>query len=136
MSRIVQGYLELRKLALRLPDTEEGIACAGTALEKRTIKTRGKAFLFLGVDDAMVKLCASLAAAVALARNEPDRYQAGKTGWVKVTFGEEPPPLALLEKWIAESHGLMAGTEPARARRSVPGRKVAKRPAKKKPGSP
>jgi hypothetical protein len=45
----------LRQIALRLPGTEEGVACAGTSLEKRTIKVRGKAFLFLGAGDAMLK---------------------------------------------------------------------------------
>ncbi len=38
----------LRKLALALPEVEEGVSCAGTALERRTVKVRDKAFVFLG----------------------------------------------------------------------------------------
>ena len=105
----------LRKLALEFPGTEEGVACEGTPIERRTIKTVGKAFLFLGVGDAMFKLGASLPAASKLAMKEPDHYKAGKSGWVKVIFGNEPPPLARLEKWIGESYQLMtAGKKPAK----------------------
>ena len=39
---------DLHSIAAKLPDVEEGVACAGTSLEKRTMKVRGKAFLFLG----------------------------------------------------------------------------------------
>ena len=46
----------LRRVALRYPEAEEGVACEGTAAEKRTIKARGKAFLFLGATGAMLKL--------------------------------------------------------------------------------
>jgi len=46
----------LRKLALGYPGTEEGVACEGTALEKRTVKARGKAFVFLGVSEVLLKL--------------------------------------------------------------------------------
>ena len=34
----------LRQRALCLPDVSEGVACEGTALEKRTLKVHGKAF--------------------------------------------------------------------------------------------
>ena len=40
--------VSLRGLARKLPDTEEGIACHRPALEKSTVRARGKAFLFLG----------------------------------------------------------------------------------------
>jgi hypothetical protein len=98
----------LRATALRLPDTEEGVACEGTALEKRTIKVRRKAFLFLGAADAMLKLGDSKVEAAKLAAKEPDRYKVGATGWVTVKFGDEPPPAGLLKRWIDESYRLAA----------------------------
>src|SRR5688572_15785556 len=76
----------LRSAALRFPEAEEGIACEGTALEKRTIKARNKAFLFLGATDAMLKLHDSVAEATKLASKQPDRYKVGAHGWVTVSF--------------------------------------------------
>ena len=66
----------LRSLALRYPGAQEGIACNGNSLEKRTIKAGGKAFLFLGPRDAMLKLRDSLPEATRLARELP----AGRAG--------------------------------------------------------
>ena len=70
----------MRAIALKLPDVEEGVACEGTALEKRTVKVKGKAFLFLGTGDALLKLDGSLAAATKLADKTPARYRVGKGG--------------------------------------------------------
>jgi predicted DNA-binding protein (MmcQ/YjbR family) len=95
----------LRELALRYPEAQEGISCAGTPLEKRTVTARNKAFLFLGKADAMVKLRDSLADVARLAAKEPGRYKAGAHGWVTVMFSDgAAPPLDLLEKWIDESY--------------------------------
>ncbi len=109
----------MRMLALRYPETREGIACAGTVLEERTIQVKGKVFLFLGVADAMVKLRDSLAEASALSRKEPDRYQAGGQGWVRVKLRDDdstpPEPMA---RWIEESYRLMA---PVKLVASLPG---------------
>jgi hypothetical protein len=103
----------LRRAALRHPDTHEGVSCEGTSLEKRTVKAHGKAFVFLGVGDVMVKLRESLPEARRLARKEPERYRAGAHGWVKATIAEdEVPPLALLERWIDESYRLVADGHP------------------------
>lgn len=60
----------LRKLALRYPDAEEGVACEGTAIEKRTVKAGKKAFVFLGVSDVLLKLDESLPEATRLARKD------------------------------------------------------------------
>jgi YjbR len=98
----------LLKLALRYPEAQEGIACEGTAAEKRTAKARNKAFLFVGPANAMVKLRESLAEAAELALKEPDRYKVGALGWVTVTFGRDgSPPLDVLERWIDESYRLL-----------------------------
>lgn len=99
----------LRTLALRYPEAQEGVACEGTSAEKVTVKAQRKAFLFLGVSDAMLKLRESLAEAAELASKEPGRYKIGAHGWVTVTFGDgEPSPLDVLERWIDESYRLVA----------------------------
>lgn len=99
----------IRQLALRHDGVTEGIACKGTVMERHTLKTGDKAFVFVGATDAMVKLDASLAEAKRLAKSAPGRYTVGKTAWVKLTFSaDEPPALDVLERWIAESYGLVA----------------------------
>ncbi len=125
--------LALRKIALRFADTEEGVACEGTALEKRTIRAGGKAFLFLGASDAMMKLRESLGEAVGLAATEPGRYRVGANGWVTVQLDGAAPP-GRLEAWIAESHALVASSaKPAAkpAKRSSRAKKVAERTRRK-----
>ena len=100
----------LRTIANRHADTDEGIACEGTALERITVRARTKSFLFLGGGEAMLKLRESLPAATKLAESEPDRYTVGASGWVKVKLGPgREPSLPLLERWIAESYQLIVG---------------------------
>ena len=43
----------MRSAALKLEGVEEGVACEGTPLQRHTVKVNGKAFLFLGLGDAM-----------------------------------------------------------------------------------
>jgi len=106
----------LRRAAMKLTDIEEGIACAGTSLEKRTLKVRGMAFLFLGPSDFMLKLGESLAEASALAESHPGSIKAGAGGWVTVKFGPDLPklPAKLLERWVRESYHLFAAKKSAR----------------------
>ena len=103
--------LALRTLALRYPGVEEGVACEGTKLEKRTLKVGKKAFLFLGPADAMLKLRSSVGEAARLAAKEPDRFKIGANGWATIRFGGEVIPLALLKKWVDESYRLFAGQD-------------------------
>jgi hypothetical protein len=120
----------LLKFALRLPETEEGVACEGTALESRTVRTRKKAFLFLRSTEVRLKLGPSLKEAVARASKNPDRYSAGSGGWVKVKLDEVTDPIEVLECWIAESHGLFSTSKSAAVgagRRSSVASKKAKR---------
>jgi hypothetical protein len=99
----------LRTIALRYPEAEEGIACAGTAAERRTIKARNKAFVFLGRADIMVKLRGSLPEASALAAQDGNRCKAGANGWVKLTWSADAhAPVELLARWIDESYRLLA----------------------------
>lgn len=97
----------LRALALRLPEVTDGVACEGTAVEKRTLKVRGKAFLFLGPADVMLKLGASLSEAVALAEAGL-ACKPGAHGWVTVRLAEESPELDVLERWVEESYKMLA----------------------------
>jgi hypothetical protein len=112
----------MRKLARSWPDTSEGVACEGTPIERRTIKVKGNAFVFLGASDAMFKLKLSLPEAKGLAARAPDRCRVGAIGWVTVAVRDDAlTPAAVLRKWLEESYGLQAG-----------GRAKAKKPAKAK----
>ncbi len=100
----------LRKAALHYPGTEEGVACEGTPIESRTVRARNKAFLFLTVGHARLKLRESLPEATRLAQKRPDQLQVGSGGWVKASLGADgSTPIDVLERWIGESYRLMAG---------------------------
>ena len=117
MTATNRDMLALRKVAMRYPGTEEGVACEGTPIESRTVKARGKAFLFLRVDHARFKLRESLPEANKLASRQPGRLQVGSGGWVKANLGNDgSTPLDLLERWIGESYRLMAGPTAASAK--------------------
>ncbi len=119
----------LRSIALKLPDTAEGIACAGTAVESLTITIRGKAFLFIRSEDARFKLKDSLPAATKFAAAHPDILTAGIGGWMKLIHSlKGAPPRATLAKWIAESYSLVNPPRPTRtAPRSASGHPPAPR---------
>lgn len=119
----------LRKHALSHPDAEEGVACEGTPVERRTVKAKKKAFVFLGVADAMVKLRESLPEANALAKKHPGHYRVGANGWVKATFSDEGPSVEVLARWIDESYLLAVGSSsPAKAK---PKAAIAKKTARR-----
>ncbi len=101
----------LRKAALLYPGTEEGVACEGTPIESRAVKARNKAFLFLTIGHARLKLRESLPEAAKLAKKQPDQFQVGSGGWVKASLkADGSTPLDVLERWIGESYRLMAGS--------------------------
>jgi len=125
----VSGPVEtLSALARRHAGVTEGIACAGTPLERRTMKVGARAFLFVGASDAMVKLAASIPEARRLARAAPARYRVGTGGWVKVAFStDEPPAREVFARWIAESYALMK----APAKKTPAVKKPARKPKKR-----
>lgn len=99
----------LRKFALSYPDAREGIACKGTTLEKRTITAGGKAFLFIGAADLMLKLRDSLAEAADVVRQAPAHGKVGANGWVTITLaGIDATPVEMLKRWVDESYRLLA----------------------------
>lgn len=99
--------------ATRHPGVEAGVACAGTAVETRTAKIRGKAFLFLRPQDARFKLAASAPEA----SRPGSGCTVGAGGWCHVVLGTaETPSLAVMQRWIAERHGLMAASAPAKTK--------------------
>ena len=100
----------LRKVALRYPGTEEGVACEGTPVESRTVKARNKAFLFLTIGHVRLKLRESLPEATKLAEKKPDQLHVGAGGWVKASLSADgSTPIDVLERWVGESYRLMAG---------------------------
>lgn len=93
---------DLRSIALALPGVEQGIACAGTALESRTYRMGNKAFLFVSTKDARLKLGESAAAARKLG------FKVGANGWVSIPI-DALPPTPIARRWIRESYELLAG---------------------------
>jgi hypothetical protein len=122
----------LHRFALQLPETEEGVACEGTAAEARTVKRNGKAFLFLRAVDARLKLAASLEGAAALASKEPTRYSVGAHGWVLVKFQDASDPVDVLKRWIEESYSLFGGGKTSSTKSSAATPKTKKKPSKGK----
>lgn len=108
--------VDLASLAAALPGTEQGLACAGTALESRTFAVRGKTFLFLSKRQARLKLDPSAPEARKLG------FPVGANGWVTLEL-DALPAATVLKRWIAESHSLFAAasrsapTKPARSRK-------------------
>src|SRR5688572_1490587 len=106
----------LRAVALGIPGVEEGGSCNRVAFKGRT-----KGFLFVGEEGervvVLVSLDDSLAEARALAEGAPENFKVGATGWVTARFGRgQAPPLAVLERWIRESHRRLC-TPPSAAHR-------------------
>lgn len=108
MSELSKAMQALRKQALRYPETREDFPWG-----ERTIKVRGKIFLFLGADKDQlyltVKLPQTADAALGLPFCTPTRYRLGRSGWVSVRFpnGKEIP-LDMFRDWIDESYRAVA----------------------------
>jgi len=100
---------QLTAIAKRQGEVVEGVACAGTEVESLTFKVGVKTFLFIGPGSIRLKLGPSLSEAEQLAKMDSARYRVGAQGWVKIAISDgDPPPLDLLQRWIAESYGLFA----------------------------
>ncbi len=99
---------KVRKIALQLPEAEEGTSC-----NKSAFQARKKSFCFMGQKDdsynVMVKLVDSLPEAEKLKADSPERFKVGLRGWTTLIFPHsESPPSGLLEKWVVESYRALA----------------------------
>ena len=79
----------------------------------RTLKVRGKAFVFFSLEDETlsfsVKLPQSNASALLLPFAEPTGYGLGKSGWVTARFGaKDRVPVTMVQEWIEESYRAVA----------------------------
>jgi predicted DNA-binding protein (MmcQ/YjbR family) len=98
----------LRAQALAYPEVTEDFPWG-----HRALKVKGKAFLFLALDDDglsfSVKLPASSASALALPFVEPTRYGLGQHGWVtaRLAHGADAP-LEMFQGWVEESYRAIA----------------------------
>lgn len=105
LSRAVQS---LRTFALGYPEAREDFPWG-----ERTIKVRGKIFVFLGQGDETlnltVKLPRSAEAALGLPFTSPTRYRLGRSGWVTARFPNNAEiPLDMFRDWIDESYRAVA----------------------------
>jgi predicted DNA-binding protein (MmcQ/YjbR family) len=78
----------------------------------RTLKVRGKAFVFMGREEGFslsVKLPSSCHVALDLPFAEPTGYGLGRSGWVTARFAPgERVPLDILALWLEESYRAVA----------------------------
>jgi len=98
----------LRKFALSHPQAAEDFPWG-----ERTIKVRGKIFVFLSEDGERlyltVKLPQSSDAALGLPFTSPTRYRLGRSGWVSARFPKGSAiPLEMFQDWIEESYRAVA----------------------------
>ncbi|MEA3203082.1 MAG: hypothetical protein QOI63_752 [Thermoplasmata archaeon] len=100
--------------ALQLEGVEQDVACESAALESRTVKINGRAFLFLSPKKAYFKLGPSYAEAQEIAK-ALDAVRPGAGGWTSLMW-DAPCPVspAVLRRWVKESHDLIAaGPQPS-----------------------
>lgn len=103
-----RAFASLRAHALGYPETVEEFPWGHSA-----IKIKGKAFVFLAIEDATLslsmKLPGSNLAALAFPFAAPTGYGLGRSGWVTASFGpKDQVPLGLLKSWIDESFRAIA----------------------------
>lgn len=121
----------IRLKASQYLDVDKGTACT-----QSSFKTGNKAFLFIGMQGgrykAMFKLEKSKAEAIKLAKQDPDRFQAGNNAWVTARFtAEKPMPKKLWTKWLNESYELTQISKPTKKKKA----NKTKTQSKKKPAS-
>lgn len=108
MKRLVPFEMALREAGMGYPEVTEDFPWG-----HRTLKVKGKAFIFMGLGEEgfslSVKLPQSNGAALMLPFTEPTGYGLGKSGWVSARFGaKDTPPMDMLRLWLAESYRAVA----------------------------
>jgi predicted DNA-binding protein (MmcQ/YjbR family) len=107
-TRARRAELELRDFALSFPETTEEFPWG-----HRTIKVKGKAFIFMSSENGglglSVKLPTSSQGVLMLPFASPTGYGLSKSGWVTATFGEKDAvPVEWVRDWITESYRAVA----------------------------
>src|SRR5437870_2439752 len=98
----------LRETALAFPETYEEFPWG-----HRAVKVKGKAFVFMGLEDdrfsLSVKLPRSCESALLLPFAKATGYGLGKSGWVTASFGRKDAiPVEMLAGWLEESYRAIA----------------------------
>jgi predicted DNA-binding protein (MmcQ/YjbR family) len=99
---------ELRAHALAYPETREDFPWGESAF-----KVRGKVFVFMSLQDHILRLSLKLPHSREFALEypftEPTGYGLGKSGWVTASFPRASAiPIDVLQAWIAESYRAIA----------------------------
>jgi predicted DNA-binding protein (MmcQ/YjbR family) len=94
----------IRKIGMAFPETTEDFPWG-----HRALKVKGKAFLFMVLDNDSLRISVKLplSADFALMQPfaEPTGYGLGRSGWVSASFGKKDKvPVALLGSWLRESY--------------------------------
>jgi predicted DNA-binding protein (MmcQ/YjbR family) len=108
MSELSRAVQALRRFALKYPEAKEEFPWGD-----RTIKVRGKIFLFLGQGDGTLNLSVKLPqtseTALDLPFTSPTRYRLGRSGWVTARYpGSSAIPMDMFRDWIDESYRAVA----------------------------
>jgi predicted DNA-binding protein (MmcQ/YjbR family) len=96
--------MALRKIGMAFPEVTEDFPWG-----HRTLKVKGKAFIFMSTEDdelgLSVKLPHSGDFALMQPFASPTGYGLGKSGWVSARFGKKDKvPVELLGLWLRESY--------------------------------
>jgi predicted DNA-binding protein (MmcQ/YjbR family) len=94
----------LRKIGMGFPETTEDFPWG-----HRALKIKGKAFVFMAMEENELSLSVKLPDSGDFALMQPyaspTGYGLGKSGWVTARFGaKDKVPVALLENWLRESY--------------------------------
>ncbi len=129
--------------AIRIAAGKFSNVAAGTACNQSSFKTGKNSFLFIGPGTrgvgfkAMFKLGKSMEQARRLASKEPDRFDAGNSGWVTARFtAEQPLQKTIWQKWLKESYELRTAASGVTVKKTARKKAVKKKPTdKKRPGT-
>lgn len=93
----------LRKIGMGFPETTEDFPWG-----HRALKIKGKAFVFMAMEETELSLSVKLPDSADFALMQPyaspTGYGLGKSGWVTARFGaKDEVPVSLLENWLRES---------------------------------
>jgi predicted DNA-binding protein (MmcQ/YjbR family) len=111
-SKPKRGHASEEKLlaafANKLPEAHEDFPWG-----HRAVKVKGKAFIFMAMEEATLSLSVKLPRSGDFALMQdfasPTGYGLGKSGWVTAAFGPgKKVPLDLLKEWIVESYRAIA----------------------------